>query len=127
MLKKVLVRELIEDGERLLLELKQRDFPVTAAFWVDMPELDYWRLVVATSIVNERGPDVAYRVLRDALNLIQPQELALDDIFVVSSDGDDYHAYLSVLRGGYPAGTRSASGKVPRVVFEDSYVYQVAR
>ena len=62
MLKKVLVRELIEDGERLLLELKQRDFPVTAAFWVDMPELDYWRLVVATSIVNERGPDVAYRV-----------------------------------------------------------------
>ena len=126
MLKKVLVRELIEDGQRLLVELKQNKFPVTAAFWVDMPELDYWRLVIATAVVDRQGPDVAYRALRDALNAIQPQDLALDDIYAVSPKGDDYRGYLSVLRSGGRLGAGKASGKLPRVVFEDSYVYQVS-
>ncbi len=127
MLKRVLVRELIEDGGRLLTELRRRAFPVAAAFWVDTPESDYWRLVIATSVADKQGPDVAYRSLRDALKTIEPQDLALDDIFVVSPKGDDYRGYLSVLRGGGRLGAGNASGKLPRVVFEDSYVYQVSR
>ncbi|MDA1312674.1 MAG: hypothetical protein O2968_04995 [Acidobacteria bacterium] len=127
MLKRVLVRELIEDGDSLLTELRRRAFPVAAAFWVDTPESDYWRLVIATDIVDKEGPDVAYRALRDALNTVQPQDLALDDIYAVSPKGDDYRGYLSVLRDGGRLRAGSASGRAPRVVFEDSYVYQVSQ
>jgi hypothetical protein len=124
--KKVLVREAIEDGDQLLAELRLRGFPVVAAFWVEAPETDYSRLVIATPVVNERGPDAAYRALRDALKATEPRELALDDIFVVDPKGDDYRAYLSVLRGGGWLGTVSVSDK-PSVPFsDDSYVYQVS-
>jgi|HubBroStandDraft_6_1064221.scaffolds.fasta_scaffold623280_1 hypothetical protein len=116
MLKKILVAELIEDGSVLLQALKRNRFPITAAAWYDFPEAE-WRLVIATSAVDQHGPMAAYgRVLR-ALETFQPKALTLSDVTVVSPLSHEFQK----LRALMPA----AGGPARSVVFDDAYVYQL--
>jgi hypothetical protein len=46
MYKTVLVREMIEDGSRLLQKLDERGIPVSAAAWFDDPDQSAWKLVI---------------------------------------------------------------------------------
>ena len=125
MLKKILVGELVDEGQRVIDELRRRRLQVRAAFWVELPDTDYWRFVVALPYVNRNGTFETYKVLREALEAIQPEVLSLEDIYVVSPHGDDFKAYLAAAGGPGRLGMGAASGRPPRVVFEDSYVYSV--
>ena len=125
MLKTVLVKELIDEGARLLQELDRRDYPVQAAFWLYLPESDYWRLVMASPLVDQQGPIGAYRDLREALVVTNPSALSLQDISVLSPNGQDYQALLASAVGVGVFGFGAACGQLPRVVFEDSYIYRL--
>ena len=56
MYKKLLVSEVVKDGERLLLELTRSQFPVEAAFWYKEDDASDWRLAIVTPEVVNVGP-----------------------------------------------------------------------
>jgi hypothetical protein len=51
----ILVREMIEEGKRLLERLVAEGVPVTAACWVKESENERWYLYIATPLVPEDG------------------------------------------------------------------------
>lgn len=125
MLKTVLVKELIDEGARLLQELDRRDYPVPQAFWLYLPESDYWRLVMASPLVDQQGPLAAYRDLREALGVTNPSALSLEDISVLSPNGQDYRALLASAAGVGGLGFEAARGRISPVVFQDAYIYRL--
>jgi hypothetical protein len=48
MVKTRLVDGLLSDGAKLLHELDRQNFPVESIFWIHLPDLDYWRLLIAS-------------------------------------------------------------------------------
>ena len=60
MYKKILVSELIDEGQRLLEALRRQRFPVVAALWSYIPESLEWRLILVTPTVEHTGPMAAY-------------------------------------------------------------------
>jgi hypothetical protein len=86
MYKTILVKELIEDGERLVQELDRRHFPITAAFWYDSPERDAWNLYIVSEVAHQPGPLEAYMQIRQAMAALNGLSLSLDDIVVLSED-----------------------------------------
>lgn len=64
----VLVKTQIQEASKLLEALKERNFPMTAAFWQYLPDAETWRLVIATRLVDETGAISAYTKLQTLLN-----------------------------------------------------------
>lgn len=103
MVKKTLVSELIEDGARLLHELDKHNFPVEAMFWVELPDRDYWRLVIASPIVATQGPKAAYSKVAEVLRGIHAAGLDLAEISVFAPDSQQFRDLLAVAeRSGGP-------------------------
>jgi len=77
------VRQDVEDGARLVLEVDSKWLPVTAAIWVHEPSLGAWRLVIAIPERDFSSPKAMYSRIQNIifdLNLSLP----LDRITVVS-------------------------------------------
>ena len=107
---KVLVKDLIEDGRNLLSALRDDGFPVSAAFWVKLPESDRLRLVIASPLAEGGGQIAAYRRLQGVLGRIPLSQLKLFDISVFGSNDSDYKDLVAKNRN---------------IAFEDSYVYEL--
>lgn len=126
MYKRILVRELIDEGLRLLGALDRAGFSVQAAFWVDLPESNYWRLVLASPEVEEYGPTAAYRKVQMALASLNPSALSLDDISVFSPSDQTYLALRDLAAGPGRLGTGPAHGRPANIVFEDALIYHLS-
>ena len=96
MVKTVLVNELIADGATLLRELDRQNFAVEAMFWIDFPDQDYWRLVIASPLVRAHGAAAEYRRLGEILRGIDLSGLALEDISLLEPDSQQFRALRSV-------------------------------
>jgi hypothetical protein len=119
--KATLVDQDTEHGRRLIEALDQTGFPVVAAFWSFFPEGDLYRLVIASPVVDEKGPREAYTKIQKVLHDLKLSDLALEDITVLSpydplvidvrlsqaTDGAPYLARTHMVRVGtgppYPA------------------------
>jgi hypothetical protein len=67
-----LVRELIDDGKRIVEQLPHDGFEVTAAFWLKAAEDEQWYFYIV-SPVAERGPlNDAYRQLYTLIRRMPP-------------------------------------------------------
>jgi hypothetical protein len=55
-----LVDNLIDDGQKLVEEVSQRGFPVTAAFWLRASENDKWYFYIVSPVVDHEGLSQAY-------------------------------------------------------------------
>lgn len=105
-------------------------FRVKAAFWLYYPESEEWRLVIATPLVDEKGPLDTYSrlqaVLQRSLPEIQPADLYLLNIAVISPSDPLVKAFRGAMRisewSPYVRFTRSTLGG--RYV-EDAYVYRL--
>src|SRR5262249_36957008 len=73
-----------EKGRRLIEALDQAEFPVVAAFWSFFPEGDLYRLVIASPVVDEKGPRDAYTKIQEVLHKLNLPDLTLDNITAVS-------------------------------------------
>jgi len=125
MFKKVLVNDLIADGQRLVEALQRQNFPMIAAVWCHLPESLEWRLVLASPVVDQVGPMAAYTKVQSTLAKINPSQLTLSDITVISPHSEDFQNLCSLVTtpGRFSAGP--ANGPPRNIVFEDNYVYQV--
>jgi hypothetical protein len=124
MYKTILVRELIEDGERLLEELDRRHVQITAAFWYDSPDRDAWNLYIVSEAAHEPGPLEAYMRIQQAVSALKLTSLSLDDILVLSPQRSEFRDLRRIIEG---VSQMSASGErvtLEGVPLQDAYVYR---
>jgi hypothetical protein len=119
---KVLVKDLIEDGRNLIAVLQREQFPVTAAFWVKIPDSERHRLVIASPVVKELGQLAAYRRLQTILESLTLEQLSFEDISVLGPNDANFKALLTTALGpGFERGP--SGGKFRDAAFEDAYIY----
>ena len=75
---KILVNDLIVDGEKLLKRLAEEGIPIRVAGWVKEVNAGRWYLYIATPLVKEgrKVKPVYHRV--NAIRREMPEELSLD-------------------------------------------------
>lgn len=131
MVKTTLVEADLIAGWRLLLSLHippktQGLFRVKAAFWLYYADSEEWRLVIATPLVDEKGPLNTYSGLQRLLLEIQPADLYLQNIAVISAGDPLAKAFPRAMH--FPPNvpyihvTRSTVGGT---YVEDAYLYRL--
>lgn len=124
--KATLVDKRTEDGKRLVRALDEAGFPVSSALWYYLTEPAEWRLVIASPVVRERGPDAAYKSVQAVLGELRDVSLELGDIWVVK----DTDGLIQLLRRavttppGAVADIRFTRGAVGGVFIEDAHIYR---
>src|SRR6476660_4559326 len=105
-----LVESDIQDGNRLVSALRQsgsRSNPphylVKAAFWLFDQDPSEWRLVIATPLVDQRGPLSAYSDIYGVLRKLQPISLTMQDITILSPNNKLVNAIKKI--GKIPPGS----------------------
>ena len=129
MVKTSLVETDIADGRRLIAALNQINahFHVQAAFWLYRPEAMEWRLIVATPLVDQRGPFSTYSDIQGTLRTIAPPlSISMQDISVVSPNDKLVRVLKKAahIPPGAP-GVRFGRSRVDDTYVEDAYMYRV--
>jgi hypothetical protein len=124
MYKKVLVEDLIRDGNLLVESLERNRFPMTAAVWYDFPEAP-WMLVIVSTAVDQIGPMAAYGRVQRALQAVKPVQLSLSDISLMSPRSQEFENLRSLISTPGRLRHSAASGQPRSLAFEDAYVYRM--
>jgi len=126
MYKRILVNDLLAEGQRLLEALARNRFPVVAALWSYFPESMEWRLVIVSPVVDRIGPLRAYTRIQRVLATINPSHLSLTDIAALGPASQDYRNLRDVISSPGRIITGSEVNRFPPgVVAEDAYVYRL--
>lgn len=125
--KTTLVERDIEEGERLIRTLDSANIPVEAALWFYMAENDRWRLLIATPLVDEKGPREAYATIRRAIEqMLSSLAIRLSQISVVSPDDDLVQLLRAAIQTGPSiSGIRFTGNVINGVFIDDAYIYRV--
>lgn len=129
MVRTSLVETDIADGRRLIAALNKIDshFQVQVAFWLYRPEAMEWRFMVATPLVDQRGPFSTYADVQETLRTIAPPlSISMQDISVVSPNDK----LVKVLKKAAHiphgvSGVRFGRSRIDDTYVEDAYVYRV--
>ena len=140
MYKKILVERDFEEGRRLLEALDNAGFPVRAAFWYHLSDSDKWRFIVASPVVDEKGPRAAYTVIQSVLATLSktvvgvdnmprwrlPFGISLMDITVMSPKDQLIRLLRKVVRTGPGIHwVEFPQGAINNVFVEDAYIYRM--
>jgi len=80
-----LVEKEIADGTRLIQSLDTHNVRHSAVLWAQKMDDPQWELIIATPLVDERGPRSAYTDVQGILKSFDPPlSITLQDITVVS-------------------------------------------
>jgi hypothetical protein len=123
MYKTVLVRQLIEDGAKLLERLDKRGFPIRAAVWLYDPEKMSWKLVIVTSVAGNPGPHEAFMQIQFAMNG-EGLSLSLDDIVVMNPNSRKFEEFKRTMEGVARGALLNLKGSPEGIVFDDAHVYR---
>jgi hypothetical protein len=125
--KSVLVRVDLEQGSQILGILDRAGIKVNVALWVDFPEYEGWRLVLAGRQFDAVGIGHAYGLVHDALDEagIGPDS---EPIFMIFTMRDPF---IKALRRLYEKakrveGSRLAIGAIGDRSVDDGYVYRIS-
>ena len=124
MYKTILVKELIEDGEKLMQELDRQHFPITAAFWYDSAERQEWNLYIVSEVAHEPGLREAIRRVREALATLNGVSLSLDDIVILSPQRMQFQDLRKTIEGVSQMSVTGERVNLERVPMQDAYVYR---
>ncbi|MDP3938051.1 MAG: hypothetical protein Q8R92_07930 [Deltaproteobacteria bacterium] len=129
LVKNVLTEGMMKAGADLVRKLDEVEWPVFAAFWLYLPEVNTWKLVLASPRVALSGPRQAYESIQTALATLPDarSQLALSDIEVV----DPRHYLVSLLRtavstGPTVNGIRFTRNVINGHLIHDAYIYRVS-
>jgi hypothetical protein len=123
MYKTVLVREMIEDGLKLLKALDGLGVPVRAALWFDDPEKTAWKLVIVTPVSSSPGPLEAYLQIQKAMSGLD-LKVALDDITVMSPSSRKFQEFKRTMEGVAGGAFLHPRDPSEGVAVDDAYVYR---
>ena len=113
-------------GRRRAIDLSPSHFRVKAAFWLYLPESREWRLVIATPLVDEQGPQATYRDVRAVLAANLALNLSLQNISAVSPKDPLVKAFQNAMKiVPDPTGARLTRNTLNGTYVEDAYVYKL--
>ena len=94
-----LPKHLIPAGKELLDALDRAGLAAQGAAWVFFHELEDWRFVVATSLVETMGRSKVYKMLLIVMEQIDmPDDLTIEDIHLISTESLLYRAVSGAFR-----------------------------
>jgi len=119
-----LVNNHIEIGRRIVAALTRASIPVTVYLWAFIPQLQEWQFMVATPLVDTRGPLAAYGEVNKALQ----EEGVFDDVphrrIFLKSPNDRTLKVLEKESRAIPQETfRVVNEQIAGTFVEDAYVY----
>jgi hypothetical protein len=125
--KTALVEKDIEEGRRLIEALDNAGFQVRAVLWFYFAESDEWRLIVASPLVEKKGPKGAYALIQAVLaQLSPPSKISLSEISVVSLEQDLIRLLkMAIQTGPDISGIRFTRNTVNNTFIEDAYIYRM--
>ncbi len=124
MYKTILVRELIDDGEKLLDKLDRHHFAMYAALWYYVPERMNWKLIIVSEIVHSSGALEAYKRIDRAMGALKKTSFSLDDILVMSPHTTEFEDLRRTIEGVTQMGPPGQRISLDSMYFEDAYVYR---
>lgn len=119
-----LVTSDVNGGEALVRALDRAGFPVPAALWLYYPDLERWRLVIATP--RARDPQEAYisiGQIADQARIVSPE---LSRIRLVLPTDPTVATLSRVLRTEGISGVRFTGNMVNGIYVDDAYIYRAA-
>jgi len=122
-----LVEQRIEAGGGLLKELDEAGFKVNSALWFYAPDSDTWLLILASPVIDEKGPKEAYSSVQKVLANVSPTlPISLKEISIISPE----HELIRLLRlairtGPGISGIRFSRNTINGVFISDAYIYRV--
>lgn len=126
--KESLSERMIVAGADLTRKLDKDEWPVTASFWLYLPELNRWRLFFASPRVDENGPIDAYARVFDALSAVPNDQVRIDlqDVAVAEVT----HPTVALLRTAVHteeriSGIRMSRNAINGHWIEDAYIYRM--
>lgn len=115
----------LADGARLIQELDQVNFPVTAAFWAYDPQLERWRFIIAAPPAKIESLISAYGIIQKAIS-DNGLGISLDRVSLIS-DNDPTLANLQALGNSDAQDVVEVSvgrAEVAGRVLDDIHVYR---
>jgi hypothetical protein len=122
-----LVENLIDDGRKLVEELPQHGFEVSAAFWLKASEDGKWYFYIVSPVVEAEGLVKAYRRLHPLVRKM-PQPFWIDPLEIkligpTHPIAQDVLAILSRAPGPRVSPIRWGGQKLGNVSVEGAYLY----
>lgn len=116
----------IEFGKQVTEQLKAKDFPIDGAFWLYDEEAEDWRLVIATNLVDQRGPQEAYNLLTHTVPFRERSYFRSANITLMSPQNPIFVALKKTFAAGRSAeGQRLQHQLVNGVLITDAYLYEI--
>lgn len=122
--KSTLVESQVRDGQKLVEQLAQLGFPMTAAFWLKIDPDSRWKLHIASPAVRSEGSRKAYirvnRVIRQMPPpfAVEPLDMQLDE------PKDPFAVDVRTIQQRYPDhGPISHGGLLGGVGIEGALIY----
>jgi hypothetical protein len=82
-----LLTEVIDEGRRLISELRKNQFEIDAAFWMFRSESERWRMTIATPLYDREGPRKVYSRLITVYDAIEPPlRIQITDVALARSE-----------------------------------------
>ena len=128
MVRSELTSQLIADGEVLIRDLDTHRLRVEAAFWFLAPDLDAWKLLIASPLTTSKGPKRAYQQIQKSLNRLKGriQELRLDDVAILRPDEPLLTLLRVALRTGPGiSGIRFTGNVINGQFIPDAHIYRI--
>jgi hypothetical protein len=113
-----LVNSDIEIGRRIVAALARAAIPVTVYLWAFIPQLQEWQFIVATPLVDTKGPLAAYSEVNKAL-----QKVPLRRIFLRSPNDRVLKALERESRAVPQEAFRVVNESIGGNFVEDAYLY----
>jgi hypothetical protein len=122
-----LVNKNIEDGKKLIEALDKSDFRLDGALWFYFADSDEWRFLLASPLVDEKGPKEAYALIQSVLAQLQPSlRISLKHISVLSPKSELIQLLRRAIRTGPGISEiRFTRNTINSKFIEDAFIYRI--
>ncbi len=116
-----------DSGKELTKRLDDMGFVLVASFWLFLPDTGDWRLILATPMVDDKGPKATYTEVQKALDP-ELRGLSLNNISVVSPTQPIVKLLSIAIRTDATAvgSIRFTRNRINNLFIEDAYIYRMA-
>lgn len=127
--KEQLSTEMIDAGAQLISKLDAMALPIAAALWLFDPEINEWRLLIASPDYPVRGPQDIYGSIQEARFAMGDQAAAVPMSLIYLVDPNQ--ELVRLVRKGLPTGegvsrVRFSKNVISGHFIEDALIYRAA-
>lgn len=131
MAKDILVTEslsgsMMKAGAKLIERLDAESSEVKTALWLYFPEEKIWRLIIASPLVDKKGPREYYKKIVMANDQASKDEevISLNDIGVTNTTNQIVQLLKLAIRTDGISGIRFSKNTINGNFIEDTYIYR---